>query len=195
MVLEDAHWIDATTLELMMRLTDSIGQARLLALVTARPDFVPPWQARPQATLLTLGRLAAPECAQLVAGVAAEHGLSVETIAAIVAKTDGVPLFVEELTKSVIESAGDDSAVPATLKDSLMARLDRLGEARDVAQIAAVIGRQFPFALLEAVASRSARRTRDYAGKACCGRNCLSRGTQPGAKLQFQACAGARRGL
>ncbi len=144
-VLEDAHWIDATTLEMMMRLTDSIGQARSLALVTARPDFVPPWSARPQATLLTLGRLGRQECAQLVAGVAAEHGLSVETVAAIVAKTDGVPLFVEELTKSVIELAGEDSAVPTTLKDSLMARLDRLGEAREVAQIAAVIGRQFSF--------------------------------------------------
>jgi class 3 adenylate cyclase/tetratricopeptide (TPR) repeat protein len=155
-VLEDAHWIDATTLEMMMRLTDSIGRARSLALVTARPDFAPPWQARPQATLVTLGRLGRQECAQLVAGVAAAHGLSVETVATIVAKTDGVPLFVEELTKSVMESAGEDSAVPATLKDSLMARLDRLGQAREVAQIAAVIGRQFSFALLDAVASKGA---------------------------------------
>ena len=153
-VLEDAHWIDATTLEMMMRLTDSIGRARLLAVVSARPDFAPPWLARPHATLLTLGRLGRPECMQVVAGVAAAHGLSAETIAAIVAKTDGVPLFVEELTRSVMESAGEDSAVPATLKDSLMARLDRLGGAREVAQIAAVIGRQFSFALLEAVAGK-----------------------------------------
>jgi class 3 adenylate cyclase/tetratricopeptide (TPR) repeat protein len=155
-VLEDAHWIDATTLEMMVRLTDSIGGARLLAVVTARPDFTPPWLARPHATLLTLGRLSRPECAQLVAGVAAAHGLSAETVAAIVAKTDGIPLFAEELTKSVLESEDEDSAVPATLKDSLMARLDRLGEAREVAQIAAVIGRQFGFALLDAVISRSA---------------------------------------
>jgi class 3 adenylate cyclase/tetratricopeptide (TPR) repeat protein len=155
-VLEDAHWIDATTLEMMMRLTDSIGQARSLALVTARPSFAPPWLARPQATLLTLGRLGRRECAQMVAGVAAAHGLSAETVAAIVAKTDGVPLFVEELTKSVMEQAGEDSAVPATLKDSLMARLDRLGEAREIAQIAAVIGRQFGFLLLEAVAAKGA---------------------------------------
>jgi class 3 adenylate cyclase/tetratricopeptide (TPR) repeat protein len=152
MVLEDAHWIDATTLELMTRLTDSIAHARLLALVTARPDFAPPWQARPHSTLLALGRLGRAECIELVSGVSASHGLSAETVAAIVAKTDGVPLFVEELTKSVMESAGEDSAaVPATLKDSLTARLDRLGEAREMAQIAAVIGRQFPFALLEAV--------------------------------------------
>jgi class 3 adenylate cyclase/tetratricopeptide (TPR) repeat protein len=154
-VLEDAHWIDATTLELMTRLIDRIGQARALAVTTARPEFVPPWQMRSQATLLTLGRLGRQECAQLVAGVAAAHGLSAETVTAIVARTDGIPLFAEELTRSVMESAGVDSAVPATLKDSLMARLDRLGEARDVAQIAAVIGRQFSFALLEAVASRS----------------------------------------
>jgi class 3 adenylate cyclase/tetratricopeptide (TPR) repeat protein len=155
-ILEDAHWIDATTLEMMVRLTDSIGRARVLAVVTARPDFTPPWLARPHATLLTLGRLSRPECAQLVAGVAAAHGLSAETVAAIVAKTDGVPLFVEELTKGVMESAGEDSAVPATLKDSLMARLDRLGDAREVAQIAAVIGRQFSFLLLDAVVSRGA---------------------------------------
>jgi class 3 adenylate cyclase len=155
LVLEDAQWIDATTLELMTRLTDSIGSARLLAVVTGRPEFVPPWQARPHSTLLTLGRLGRAECAELVVGVAALHGLSAETVAAIVAKTDGVPLFAEELTKSVMESAGEDSAaVPATLKDSLVARLDRLGEAREVAQIASVIGRQFMLALLDAVAAR-----------------------------------------
>jgi class 3 adenylate cyclase/tetratricopeptide (TPR) repeat protein len=153
LVLEDAHWIDATTLEFMTRLTDSIGPARLFAVVTARPEFTPPWLARPHATLLTLGRLARVECAQLVAGVAASHGLSAATVAAIVAKSDGVPLFVEELTKSMMEAAGEDNAaVPATLKDSLMARLDRLGEAREVAQITSVIGRQFTFALLDAIA-------------------------------------------
>jgi tetratricopeptide (TPR) repeat protein len=103
-----------------------------------------------------LGRLGRPECAQVVAGVAAAHGLSAAAVAAIVAKTDGVPLFIEELTRTVMEAAGEDSTVPATLKDSLMARLDRLGTAREVAQIAAVIGRQFTFSLLEAVASKNA---------------------------------------
>jgi class 3 adenylate cyclase/tetratricopeptide (TPR) repeat protein len=153
-VLEDAHWIDATTLDMMTRLADSIAQATLLVVVSARPDFVPPWSARPHATLVALGRLGRPECTQVVAGVAAAHGLSDDTIAAIVAKTDGVPLFVEELTRSVMESAGEDSAVPATLKDSLMARLDRLGGARELAQIAAVIGRQFTFALLETISGK-----------------------------------------
>lgn len=153
-VLEDAHWIDATTLEMMTRLTDSIARARLLVVVSARPDFVPPWLARPHATLVTLGRLGRPECMQVVSGIAAAHDLSAVTIATIVAKTDGVPLFVEELTRSVMESADEGSAVPATLKDSLMARLDRLGGAREMAQIAAVIGRQFTFSMLEAVSGK-----------------------------------------
>jgi class 3 adenylate cyclase/tetratricopeptide (TPR) repeat protein len=153
LVLEDAHWVDATTLELMTQLADSIGSARLLAVATARPDFTPPWQTRPHSTLLTLGRLGRADCARLVAGVAAD--LSAETVAVILDKTDGIPLFAEELTRSMVESAGEAAAtVPATLKDSLMARLDRLGPAREVVQIAAVVGRQFPFAILDAVVPR-----------------------------------------
>jgi class 3 adenylate cyclase/tetratricopeptide (TPR) repeat protein len=155
LVLEDAHWVDATTLELMTQLADSIGGARLLAVVTARPEFTPPWQTRPHSTLLTLGRLGRADCARLVAGVAASENLSAATVAAILDKTDGIPLFAEELTRSMVESAGEAAAtVPATLKDSLMARLDRLGAAREVAQIAAVVGRQFPFAILDAVVPR-----------------------------------------
>ena len=156
LIVEDAHWMDATTLELMTRMSDSIGEARLLALVTARPDFAAPWLAQPHATSLILERLGREECAQLVATVAAAQGLSTETVTAIVAKSDGVPLFVEELTKSVVESAvGDRATVPTTLKDSLMARLDRLGNARETAQIAAVIGRQFSFSLLAAMTPKS----------------------------------------
>jgi predicted ATPase len=119
LILEDAHWIDATTLELMTRLIDSIGSARLLAVVTARPEFAPPWQARQHSTLLTLSRLGRTESSELASGIAASHGLSDETIDAIVAKTDGVPLFVEELTKAVLESAADgdgrgrDASCPA----------------------------------------------------------------------------------
>jgi tetratricopeptide (TPR) repeat protein len=137
------------------QLADSIGRARLLAVVTARPDFTPPWQTRPHSTLLTLGRLGRADCARLVAGVAASEDLSAETVAAILDKTDGIPLFAEEFTRSILESAGEAAAtVPATLKDLLMARLDRLGAAREVAQIAAVVGRQFPFAILDAVVPR-----------------------------------------
>jgi class 3 adenylate cyclase/tetratricopeptide (TPR) repeat protein len=155
LIVEDAHWGDATTLELLTRIADGIARARLLIVVTARPDFAPPWLSRAQSTLLTLGRLGRTDCADLIAGIAASHGLSGDTVAAIVEKTDGVPLFVEELTKSVVESAGEGGgAVPASLKDSLAARLDRLGEAREIAQVAAVIGRQFSLPLLEAVAPK-----------------------------------------
>jgi class 3 adenylate cyclase/tetratricopeptide (TPR) repeat protein len=155
LVVEDVHWSDATTLELLTRISDGIARARLLVVVTARPEFAAPWLARGQSTLLTLGRLGRTDCAGLIAGITASHGLSADTVAAIVEKTDGVPLFVEELTKSVMESAGEGGAdVPATLKDSLMARLDRLGDARELAQIAAVIGRHFPLPLLDAVAPK-----------------------------------------
>jgi tetratricopeptide (TPR) repeat protein len=155
LIIEDAHWSDATTLELLTRIADGIARARLLIVVTARPDFAPPWLTRAQSTFLTLGRLGRTDCADLIAGIAASHGLSRDTVAAIVEKTDGVPLFVEELTKSVVESAGEGGgAVPASLKDSLAARLDRLGEAREIAQVAAVIGRQFSLPLLEAVSPK-----------------------------------------
>ncbi len=133
---------------------------------------------------------------QLVAEVAAAHGLSAETVAAIVAKTDGIPLFVEELTKSVMELAGEDGAVPATLKDSLMARLDRLGDARDVAQIAAVIGRQFSLCAAErGRPAEDADELDTTLGQARRRGNCLSRRTRPGAELHLQARAGARRRL
>jgi len=155
LVMEDAHWIDASTMEWMTRLVDCIGVARVLAMVTARPDFAPPWQTRPHATLLTLGRLGRADCRALAAAVERAQHLSSATIDAIVAKTDGVPLFVEEMTKTVAESPDRDRvSVPLTLNGLLMARLERLGEAREIAQIASVIGRQFAFALLAAVAPR-----------------------------------------
>src|SRR6202167_453533 len=155
LIIEDAHWVDASTLALLTRLADGIARARLLIVVTARPDFAPPWLTRAQSTFLTLGRLGRTDCADLIAGIAASHGLSRDTVAAIVEKTDGVPLFVKELTKSVVESAGEGGgAVPASLKDSLAARLDRLGEAREIAQVAAVIWREFSLPLLEAVSPK-----------------------------------------
>jgi predicted ATPase/class 3 adenylate cyclase len=152
-LLEDAHWIDPTTIELMGQIIDAIEPARVLAIVTARPEFVSPWTGRAHATQLTLNRLSRAQCAQMVAGIAAAHAIPTATLDEIVAKTDGIPLFVEELTKAILESeAPDRAAVPATLQDSLMARLDRLGEAKEIAQIAAVIGRQFTRALLASVA-------------------------------------------
>ena len=151
--LEDAHWIDPTTLELMTRLIDLIGSARVLVVVTARPEFVSPWAGRDHVLTLALSRLSKTQCAEIVAGIAAAHSLALDVVDDILARTDGVPLFVEELTRTMTELPTlERLAVPATLQDSLMARLDRLGPAKEIAQIAAAIGRQFAQALLAAVA-------------------------------------------
>ena len=152
-VLEDAHWIDPTTQDLLTRLIDSIMAARLLVIVTARPEFASPWSGRDHVGSLALNRLSRPQCAEIVAGIAAAQSVTADLLEEILAKTDGVPLFVEELTRTVAESATPNRlSVPATLQDSLMARLDRLGPAKEIAQIAAAIGRQFAQALLAAVA-------------------------------------------
>jgi len=154
-VLEDAHWIDPTTQELVTRMIDGITTTRVLLAITARPEFLSPWTGD-HVTALTLNGLDKSHCAELVADVAMEHALNQALIEDIVTKTDGVPLFIEELTKTVMESATSDRpAVPSTLRDSLMARLDRLGPAKEIAQVAAVIGQQFSYALLEKVSPSS----------------------------------------
>jgi class 3 adenylate cyclase/predicted ATPase len=157
LLLEDAHWIDPTTRELWTRLIDRIPAIRLLALVTARPEFATPWTDREHMSSLELTRLTGSEAAALVTEIAAPRVLEPALVDDIVAKSDGVPLYVEELTKTVLESSTPDRpTVPATLHDSLLARLDRLGPAKDIAQVAAVIGQQFTYALLAAVVSYSA---------------------------------------
>ena len=152
-VLEDAHWIDPTTLELLTRLIDFVASAHILVIVTARPEFASPWSGRDHMISLALGRLGKTQCAEIVAGIAAAQSMTSELVEEILARTDGVPLFVEELTRTVAESPTPNRLeVPATLQDSLMARLDRLGPAKEIAQVAAAIGRQFAHALLAAVA-------------------------------------------
>jgi class 3 adenylate cyclase/tetratricopeptide (TPR) repeat protein len=152
-VLEDAHWIDPTTQELVTRLLDGIAKTRVLALITARLEYFPPKTMGQAIAACTLSRLTREQCADLAVGTATGRKLGSGLIDEIVAKADGIPLFIEELTKAVAESASADSAVvPATLQDSLMARLDRLGPAKEIAQIAAVIGQQFPRSLLDIVA-------------------------------------------
>ena len=151
-VLEDAHWIDPTTQELMTRLIDGIAKARVLALITARPEYAAPQSKVPIGTHV-LSRLTKEQCVDLVAGTIATRALEPALVDEIVAKADGIPLFIEELTKAVAESAASDRpVVPATLQDSLMARLDRLGPAKEIAHVAAVIGLQFSQPLLELVA-------------------------------------------
>jgi predicted ATPase len=151
---EDLHWADPSTLELIQLLVEQGVIAHLLLMYTARPEFRAPWAMRAHHMQITLNRLSARNVRTMVGEVAAEKALSDETIAAVVERTGGVPLFVEELTRAVLEG-GDGKLVgreiPATLHDSLMARLDRLGPAKEVAQMGAVIGAEFSYELLHAV--------------------------------------------
>ncbi len=154
MVVEDLHWFDASSLELMQLLTEQAATARVLLVCTARPEFRVPWSLRTHYAQLTLKRLQAPDVRELVASVVAHRALSTETIEKVVQRTGGVPLFVEELTRAVLEKGAAEPAlreIPATLHDSLMARLDRLGPAKQVAQIASILGQEFSYELLHAV--------------------------------------------
>ena len=164
-IIEDLHWIDPTTLEFLTLLTDQAPTARLLTLLTARPTFDPPWTPRAHLTSLTLNRFPRRQTEQMVNRVTAGKPLPPAVAEQIVAKTDGVPLFVEELTKMVLESGllreQDDRydltgplpplAIPSTLQDSLMARLDRLATVKEVAQLGATLGRTFPYDVLRVV--------------------------------------------
>ncbi|HKC31084.1 MAG TPA: hypothetical protein VKB74_05085, partial [Burkholderiales bacterium] len=149
---EDLHWADPSTLELHQLLVEQGATAPLMLLYTARPEFRAQWSSRAHHTQITLNRLSARNVRTIVGGVAAQKALSDETVAAVVERTGGVPLFVEELTRAVLES-GDATGreIPATLHDSLMARLDRLGPAKEVIQVGAVIGSDFSYELLDAV--------------------------------------------
>ena len=165
LLFEDAHWADPTTLETLDRLVNRIESACVLIVVTYRPEFLPAWIGQPRVTALTLARLSRREAATLAEKVTGGKGLPPEVLDQIVAKTDGVPLFVEELTKAVLESGllrdCEDRyeldgplpplAIPSTLQDSLMARLDRLAPVKEIAQIGAVLGREFSYELLAAV--------------------------------------------
>ncbi len=164
MIVEDAHWIDETTDELLGLIRDAIRHQPILVLVTARPEYRPRWAEAADVTRVTLNRLSQRQCVALLEAVSSGRSLSPELAAEIVAKTDGVPLFVEELAKAVIEAGAvtaEDSAtgrvrpmapfeIPSTLQDSLMARLDRSSSAKAVAQVGAVIGREFAHRLLTA---------------------------------------------
>src|SRR6266849_6137609 len=151
---EDLHWADPSTLELIELLVEQGAPARLLLLYTARPEFHAPWPMRAHHTQINLNRLTTRNVRTMVAQVAAKIALSDETVATVVERTGGVPLFVEELTRAVLES-GDAKLtgreIPATLHDSLMARLDRLGPAKEVIRAGAVIGSEFSYELLRAV--------------------------------------------
>ena len=152
--IEDLHWADPSTLELIQLLVEQGAAARLLLLYTARPEFRAQWPLRAHNTQITLNRLSTGSVRNMVLHVVAHAALSEETLAAVVERTGGIPLFVEELTRAVLEGGDAKSVgheIPVTLHDSLMARLDRLGPAKEIMQIAAVIGSEFSYELLHAV--------------------------------------------
>src|SRR5271157_2943044 len=167
-LFEDAHWADATSLELLELVIESVRRLPALLLITFRPEFEAPWWGMPAIATVALGRLDRVQAETLVERVTGGRKLPAEVLAQIVAKTDGVPLFVEELTKNVLESGllieEPDRyrldgplpalAIPSTLQDSLMARLDRLETVKEIAQIGAAIGREFSYGLLRAVYER-----------------------------------------
>ncbi len=151
LLFEDVHWADPTSLDVLDGIIDAASEAPLLAVITYRPEFQAPWSNRAHVTTLTVNRLSRAESLSLVNGLAGPRALPEEMLLQIAARTDGIPLFIEELTQMLVESATATSgspalpvsAIPVTLRDSLMARLDRLGRSRELAQIGAVIGRSF----------------------------------------------------
>jgi predicted ATPase len=178
-VWEDLHWADPTTLELLSLLVDQAPTARLLGLLTHRPEFTQPWGNRSHLTQLSLSRLGREQVEGMASHVAGGKALPEELLAEIVARTDGVPLFVEELTRMLLESGYlkrrderyeltrplERLAIPSTLQSSLMARLDRLGDAKEVAQLGAVLGREFSYELLQAVSRSNEESLKKSLGK------------------------------
>ena len=166
-IVEDLHWVDASTLEVLGQLAEQAAADRLLSVMTTRPDFSPPWAGRMHLTQVTLNRLNRQQIAELIRRKSGIVVLPPSLVDQIVDRTDGVPLFVEEFTRMVLEAGilrereveGELSmtsssliqAIPATLQDLLMARLDRMGSRREVVQLASVLGREFSLDLLRAV--------------------------------------------
>jgi class 3 adenylate cyclase/predicted ATPase len=199
-VFEDAHWMDPTSLELLDITVERVRSLRVLLVVTFRPDFQPPWIGQPQVTMLALNRLDRRDRTALVEQIAGGKPLPDEVVSQIADRTDGVPLFVEEFTKSVLESGilREEAdryvldrtlpplAIPTTLQDSLMARLDRLASVRLVAQIGAAIGREFSYALLRVVSRLSESELQAALARLVASELVFQRGTPPDAVYSFK---------
>ena len=200
MIFEDVHWIDPTSLELLVLTVERVAQLPVLLIITARPEFAPPWPGHAHMTTIPLTRLGRIDGAALVWQITAGKTLPDEVMNQILARTDGVPLFVEELTKTVIESGLlherdghyvldrplPSFAIPMTLHASLMARLDRLASAREVAQIGAVVGREFHYELLNAVAGLPTERLEEALGQLVRSELIFRRGEIPHAVYTFK---------
>jgi len=199
-VYEDVQWSDPTTLDLLGQVIDRVQHLPVLAMITFRPEFSPPWPGQAHITSLALNRLSRKQGAAMVSEVTGGRALPAAVLEEIVSKTDGVPLFVEELTKTVLESglltgAGQHYAlagplaplaIPATLQDSLLARLDRLAPVKEVAQIGAAIGREFSYELLAAVTPLGDNELRDALGQLVEAELVFRQGTPPQATYSFK---------
>jgi hypothetical protein len=186
MVFEDAHWIDPTSRDLLDLTVEHVRSLPVLLIVTFRPEFQPPWTGQAQISTLTLNRLNRRDQAALVEQIAGGKALPEEVVGQIVDRTDGVPLFVEELTKSVLESDVSQLGIPTTLHDSLMARLDRLASVRLVAQIGAAIGREFSYELLRAVSRLAKDELKTALARLVASELVFQRGTPPDAIYSFK---------
>jgi predicted ATPase len=186
MVFEDAHWSDPTSRELLDLTVERVRSLPALLIVTFRPEFQPPWAGQPQVNMVTLNRLDRRDRTALVAQIAGGKALPDDVVDQIVDRTDGVPLFVEELTKSVLEGGVPLVGIPTSLHDSLMARLDRSESVRRVAQIGAAIGREFPYALLQAVSRLPEAELKTALARLVASELVFQRGTPPDAVYSFK---------
>ena len=209
LLVEDAHWADATSFELLDLTVERVRQLPVLALFTFRPEFEPPWIGLPNVGILTLGRLDRSDVESMVTRVAGGRVLPTEVLKQIVTKTDGNPLFVEELTKTVLEAGilVEDAegyrldgplpplAIPATLQDFLMARLDRLAPVKEIGQIGAAIGREFSYPLVQALVGRDETALKHALTQLEHAGTHIPPWRAAGSRLQLQACAGTGCGL
>jgi class 3 adenylate cyclase/predicted ATPase len=186
MLFEDAHWIDPTSRELLDLTIERVHSLPVLLIVTFRPEFQPPWTGQPQVTMLALNRLDRHDRTALVEQIAGRKSLPSEVIDQIGDRTDGVPLFIEELTKSVLESGVPLVGIPTTLHDSLMARLDRLASVRRVAQIGAAIGRDFSYPLMRTVSRLPEDELQTALGRLVSSELVFQRGMPPDAVYAFK---------
>ena len=199
-LVEDAHWLDPTSVEYLSLLVELIPKLPVMMLITARPEFVPPWPVHAHMTCITLARLSCDDAALLVERVVGGKPLPKEVMSQILSQTDGVPLFIEELTKTLLESGilreGPDTyemigpypshAIPKTLHGSLLARLDRLGPAKEIAQIGAVIGREFSHELLSAACASSESELKGALQELISSELIFRRGAPPHAVYSFK---------
>jgi len=188
LAFEDLHWADPTSLDLLQALAEEGERAPLLILATARPEFRPPWSPRSHHSVISLSPLDRGDIAQMIGELASRHALSQEVVEGVSERTGGVPLFVEEVTRLLLErgEAGGLQAIPQTLQQSLAARLDRLGEAREVAQIGAVLGRDFTYALLRDVGGIADRALQSALDRLADADLLIAEGAGQGANYRFK---------